>query len=70
MSNPAETRGQIIKLLEQAFALADELGEGNTGYPIERALDEARSQEAPEVAAPRASRSPIGLGWYSLSAAE
>jgi len=36
-------RGQIIQLLEQALALADELGDGNTGFLIERALYEARS---------------------------
>jgi hypothetical protein len=43
--NSAETRGQLIKLLEQALALADELGEGDTGFLIERALDEARSRQ-------------------------
>jgi hypothetical protein len=32
-------------LLEQASALADELGDGNTALLIERALDEARSQQ-------------------------
>jgi hypothetical protein len=36
---------QIIKLLEQAFALAEELDYGDTGYLIERALNEARSQQ-------------------------
>jgi DNA-binding ferritin-like protein len=45
MSNSPDKRGQIIKLLEQALALADELGDGNTGYLIERALDEARSRQ-------------------------
>jgi hypothetical protein len=32
--------GQGIKLLERAFALADELGDGDAGFLIERALDE------------------------------
>ena len=44
MSDTAEKRGQIIRLLEEAFALADEIEDGNTGYLIERALDEARSR--------------------------
>ena len=34
----------MIKLLEDAM-LADDLEDGNTGYLIERALDEARSQQ-------------------------
>jgi len=34
----------MIKLLEDALALADELNDGGTGYLIERALDEARAQ--------------------------
>lgn len=42
--NPAEQRGKMIKLLEDALMLADDLEDGNTGYLIERALDEARSQ--------------------------
>jgi hypothetical protein len=45
MSSSAEKRGQIIRLLEQAFALADELDDGATGYLIERALDEARARQ-------------------------
>jgi hypothetical protein len=42
MTDSTEQRGHLINHLEQAFALADELGYGNTGYLIERALD-ARS---------------------------
>jgi hypothetical protein len=38
-------RGQIIKYLEDALVLADELEDGSTGYLIERALDEARSRQ-------------------------
>jgi hypothetical protein len=32
--------GQGIKLLERAFALAGELGDGDAGFLIERAFDE------------------------------
>ena len=39
-----EIRGKIIALLEQALTLADELNDRKTGYLVERALDEARSQ--------------------------
>jgi DNA-binding ferritin-like protein len=45
MMDSAEKRGQIIKHLEDALALADELQDGSTGYLIERALDEARSRQ-------------------------
>ena len=45
MKNSAETRGQLIRHLEQALALADELEDGTTGYLIERALDEARAHQ-------------------------
>lgn len=45
MSDEAEKRGQIIQLLEEALTLADEIDDGNTGYLIERALDEARSRQ-------------------------
>jgi DNA-binding ferritin-like protein len=41
----ADKRGQLIRHLEQAFALADELGDGNTAYLIARALDEARARQ-------------------------
>ena len=41
----AEKRGQVIKHLEEALALADDIEDGNTGFLIERALDEARSQQ-------------------------
>ena len=43
--NVAEKRGEIIRHLEAALALADEVGDANTGFLIERALDEARSQQ-------------------------
>ena len=45
MRDKAEKRGQLIKQLEDALALAEELHEPITGYLIERALDEARSQQ-------------------------
>jgi hypothetical protein len=44
MIDPADKRGELIKHLEDAFAIADELEDGLTGYMIERALDEARAQ--------------------------
>jgi hypothetical protein len=44
MIDPASKRGEIIKHLEDAMAIADELEDGPTGYLIERALDEARAQ--------------------------
>ena len=42
--NIPEQRGKMIKLLEDALMLADDLEDGTTGHLIERALDEARSQ--------------------------
>jgi hypothetical protein len=45
VSNSPEKRGQIIKYLEQALALADEIGDADTGFLIERALDEVRSRQ-------------------------
>jgi hypothetical protein len=44
MIDPADKRGELIKHLEDAIAIADELQDGPTGYLIERALDEARAQ--------------------------
>jgi len=44
MMDDAEKRGQLIRHLEDALALADEIQDGQTGYLIERALDEARSR--------------------------
>jgi hypothetical protein len=40
----AQKRGEILKLLEEALAAADELKDGNVGFLIERALDEARAR--------------------------
>jgi hypothetical protein len=37
--------GTRARHLEDALALADEIEDGNTGYLIERALDEARSRQ-------------------------
>jgi hypothetical protein len=45
MRNPVEKRGELIKLLEDAFALSEQLRDPVTGYLIERALDEARSHQ-------------------------
>jgi hypothetical protein len=43
MTDQANKRGQLIRHLEDAPALADEIEDGNTGYLIERALDEPSS---------------------------
>jgi len=45
MLNPAEIRGQMIRKLEEALALTDEIADPTTSFLIERALDEARSQQ-------------------------
>jgi hypothetical protein len=45
MSISSEKRGEIIKHLEQALALADELRDGNSAFLIERALDVAHSKQ-------------------------
>ena len=45
MLDVAEKRGQIIRVLEEALALADEIGDGHSGYMIERALDEAPARQ-------------------------
>jgi hypothetical protein len=39
-----EKRGRLIKQLEDALLLSEELNDPTTGYLIERALDEARAQ--------------------------
>ena len=40
-----KARGNLIRILEQALAAAEELGDGATEYLIERALDEVRAQQ-------------------------
>ena len=45
MIDLAERRGEITRRLEEALALADAIGDASTGFLIERALDEARSQQ-------------------------
>ena len=50
MIDSAEKRGHLIRHLEEALALADELRDGQTGFLIERALDEARSRQFRPVA--------------------
>ena len=40
-----QARGNLIRILEQALAAAEELGDGATAYLIERALDEVRTQQ-------------------------
>jgi hypothetical protein len=50
MIDKADKRGQVIRHLEDALALADEIDDGRTEYLIERALDEARAQQFKPVA--------------------
>ena len=45
MTDEADKRGQLIGHLEDALALADEIEDGEIGFLIERALDEARSRQ-------------------------
>ena len=45
MLDPAELRGQLIRKLEEAVVLTDEIADPITAFLIERALDEARSQQ-------------------------
>jgi DNA-binding ferritin-like protein len=45
MKEAAEKRGQLIQKLEEALTMTEELNDPTTGYLIERALDEARSQQ-------------------------
>ena len=44
MDSPTR-RGDLIRVLDQALALAEELEDGVTEYLIERALDEARARQ-------------------------
>jgi hypothetical protein len=37
-TDEAEKRGELIRPLEEALALADEIDDGQTGFLIERAL--------------------------------
>jgi hypothetical protein len=45
MQDEPEKRGKLIRQLEDAMLLAEELNDGTTTYLIERALDEARAQQ-------------------------
>jgi hypothetical protein len=44
MDSPTR-RGELIRVLDQALALAEELEDGVTEYLIARALDEARARQ-------------------------
>jgi hypothetical protein len=44
MKDEAEKRGKLIKQLEDALLLSEELNDGTATYLIECALDEARAQ--------------------------
>jgi len=45
MTNQPEKRGRLIRHLEDALELADEIEDGQTGFLIERALDQARARQ-------------------------
>lgn len=45
MKEEAERRGRLIKQLEDALLLSEELNDPTTAYLIEDALDEARAQQ-------------------------
>jgi hypothetical protein len=45
VKSPAQKRGELICLLEEALTVAEELEDGTTGYLIGHALDEVRSQQ-------------------------
>jgi hypothetical protein len=45
MNDLAEKRGHLIKHLEDALALAEEMQDGGIEFLVERALDEARSRQ-------------------------
>jgi len=45
MNSSAQKRGDLIRSLEVALALSEQLHAPVSGYLIERALDEARSHQ-------------------------
>jgi len=44
MTDQGAARGELVRYLVNALAIADELEDGPTGSLIEQALDQARSQ--------------------------
>ena len=48
MTNQGAARGELIRYLQNALAIADEIKDGATGFLIERAIDEARSRQLRE----------------------
>jgi hypothetical protein len=50
MIDDASKRGELIRHLEEALGLADEIQDAHTGYLIERALDEERSRPLRPIA--------------------
>jgi uncharacterized membrane protein (UPF0127 family) len=61
MLDVAEKRGQIIRFLEEALALADEIEDAHSGYMIERALDEAPARQL-LFTVPRSAMAARGMG--------
>jgi hypothetical protein len=60
MTDHAEKRGQLIRHLEDALALADEVEDG---FLIERALDEARSRHFRPAGTQRSDIQLSGIFW-------
>jgi hypothetical protein len=52
MTDETEKHGQLIRYLEDALALADEIEDGNTAYLIKNALREAGSRQFKPVVTP------------------
>jgi hypothetical protein len=44
-ANQPEKRGRLIRHLEDALELADEIEDGQTGFLVEQALDQARARQ-------------------------
>jgi hypothetical protein len=53
MNDAAEKRGKLIRHLEEALELADEVGAFSTAYLIDRALDAARLRQFRPVSSTR-----------------
>jgi hypothetical protein len=45
MTDQGTAQGELIRYLQNALAIADELEDRKTGHLIEQALDQARSQK-------------------------
>jgi hypothetical protein len=64
MTNQPEKRGRLIRHLEDALELADEIEDGQIGFLIERALDQASVYANPITKIVRHLASGGLLGWW------